>query len=487
MKKLLAVITAHNRRESLVYLLGQISSQASVLKNRGVDIQVMIFHDGLTDMFDNMNLPGNVSYTQTLHLGKKHGKENYWLQIDNIFKFLKHLDYDYYLMLPDDSILLPNFFAKAIELWEVISDPKKACLNLYIDEARFMIRQWDVPVKPTVKGFGSRSLIHTGWVDMEMIFGKEFLEALNYEMFPVVNRDWQKNPALGSGVGHQISQRLHKKGLNIYQCHSSLSFQEAHPSVMNPIRGTDTVPKVNMRDRNSKIICGIATVHRRKKWLIEAVRSLSIQCDEIHIYLDDYLENTDPELRQIDSKCKLFFYNAIDTKYPLGSSGKFFGLSGRKNVYCFTADDDLVYPPDYTYKMVNRIEFNRRKRVVCAMGSIYHGIVDNYWQDRIKYSLFDQQNLYQIVNVPGTGCTAFHSDTLQLEQSDFMLHKDILELSDIWFACILKEKNIPALLVPHPGKWVINNPQYVETGSLYLRSRGQGKRIADKLDKHVLA
>ncbi|QNH57865.1 hypothetical protein, partial [Limnospira indica] len=65
--------------------------------------------------------------------------------------------------------------------------------------------------------FGEVEVFKTQWVDMLMLFERSFLEALDYRIQPISLSRWSKDPNLSSGVGQQISQKLHSLGFSLYQ------------------------------------------------------------------------------------------------------------------------------------------------------------------------------------------------------------------------------------------------------------------------------
>lgn len=74
----------------------------------------------------------------------------------------------------------------------------------------------------------------TQWFDLPgYLTDRDTLELLGYRIIPVPGIRWKRNPRASSGVGRQLTRRLHRRA-RIYQCYPPLIFHGSSDSVMNP-------------------------------------------------------------------------------------------------------------------------------------------------------------------------------------------------------------------------------------------------------------
>lgn len=197
-------ITTRNRPEMLLSLLKQLAEQNTEHK-----FTAFIFDDNSSEDYKEVikfcSENKNLIYSKTCNY---FGKKNYWTLVNVVFSTLKYSEFDYFIQLQDDVVLCDNFIDKAIEAYEAIKDPKKISLYLHEGESRKDQPCW-TNVYPTK--FEGKEYSLTQWIDMcAFIVKKDFLEALNYEIQPIPESRWDKDPMLSSGVGQQISRRLYK-------------------------------------------------------------------------------------------------------------------------------------------------------------------------------------------------------------------------------------------------------------------------------------
>ena len=452
--KIQILITSYNRPELLLDLLKDIQLKAD---DHELDILIMDDHSDL-------------DYSKPVDYLLKHfkdqfyiyrnetnfGKKDYWLTIDKAFKFIGFDSYDYLIQLPDDVLLVPDFFNKAIEAFEAIDDPYKSCLNILNDYSRNGKSFW---TKQTIKdvSFGDHKFVYTGWVDMCFIASPHFLNLLDHEMHEV-KHSWSGKENLSSGVGMQISQRLvNDLKTNIYQVNKSLVIHEDHPSVMHPFHRQENPLMSN--HYTDKITATIATMKGRELSLQETILSIIDQVDEIHIYLNDI--DVVPSYC-VHQKIKCFLSN--DYCGDLGDAGKFF-TADQITGYHFTIDDDIVYPSNYVSFLIQKIEEYSRTLVVSCHGRLFDNLpVASYYNDHTKaFSCLRQVDEDEFAHVVGTGVLAYHTDTLNLDLSIF----EFSNMADIWFSKYCNENKIPRLIVEHAAGWIKLSKFFDASGSIF--------------------
>jgi len=207
--RVLINITSYNRLPMLANLVTQLDGY-----------KIAIFDDNSDfSQLDNMY---RFEYT--------HGKKEAWKKFNTIFEINRKLwldSFDYFIFLPDDVVLCDYFINKAINLWDGIEDNKKICLSFS------SVERTKNPCFTEVKAIDCGNVIKTQWVDMMFICGKEFINKVKLE--PVDPKRWDRIKTLSSGVGSQISHKLHNEGYNLYNTKEDLVEHIGNEcSLMNP-------------------------------------------------------------------------------------------------------------------------------------------------------------------------------------------------------------------------------------------------------------
>ena len=208
--RILTIITSYNRKESLINLVDKLEKQ-------NTDI---IIYDDCSDF-----QPFTPNYVKFKF---NYGKEYLWLKFKYIFKDIPK-NYDYYIFLPDDVDIQPNFIENCVELWGGLEDENKISLSILTD-SRTEKPNW-TNFKPIIKN----EYIQTQWNDLCFICEKEFF---NIEIQPISIKRWvilqkELNIHLGSGLGGQISRYLNDKGKTMYHTKKSLVNHLKGDSKMN--------------------------------------------------------------------------------------------------------------------------------------------------------------------------------------------------------------------------------------------------------------
>jgi len=220
------LINTYNRHESLLNLIKSIHT---------IDgkVDIYIVDDGSDPPIQDYSkiIKWN-PYIHVYYQGNK-GKEYYWQTCNYLFDWVRDTHYKYYYMLPDDVVVPEDFLVKTQDLWGEIKadDPTLITLNLITD--RIGIKCW-TNYAPTWKP--KYNAWKTQWVDMAfMTDGRFFKEMLK---IPIIKRDWDTRPMLGSGVGSWISRHFHSRGSSMYMGeHGFVEFQHSHK--LSKMHGTN--------------------------------------------------------------------------------------------------------------------------------------------------------------------------------------------------------------------------------------------------------
>ena len=141
--------------------------------------------------------------------------------------------------------------------------------------------------------------------------------------------------------------------------------------------------------------------------------------------------------------------------------------------YVIHMDDDVLYPDDYVAVMRQAVDRYRRKAIVCAHGSLVTASrVNNYYEDRVCLHFKKSVLVDEPVHVPGMICAAYHTDTIQLQHSDFMGEHT---QDDIYMAVQCQRQKVPVICIARRGMWIQPNPDVTAKGSICDRRSGRSK------------
>ena len=437
--RLLFLITTYNRS----YYLKNVVKQIQDNKEHDISIYIYDDHSDVKHRAVNMSFDRkNITYYCS---GQNLGKKGYWKVWDDILKYVKAISkFDYYFIIPDDFILTKDFINESIKQYEDINDPNKICLSLFIERERVDSTNW-VEGQSELVQFGGTHYYRTQWMDMCAIVKYDFFKALGFNIKKVSESRWAESDVIGSGVGAQITKRLNKEN-HLYHVANSLCYEEEHESKMNPNRTQSYTPQCNRRDVKSLIHAGIASIPARENLLKRTIQSLIYQVDLIFVYLNNYIE-----VPEFCKHKKIIVFRSQDYG-DRGDAGKFFqfykgtpiGIYG----YYFGCDDDLIYPGDYIYNMINVIENNNRKCIVGLHGITLKQSVTDYYRDRQVIHCLGTNMSNTFVHLLGTGAMAFHTDTIKLNNQ---WHKN---MADISFGLEAQKQRIPMLCIKHEKDWL---------------------------------
>lgn len=205
----------------------------------------------------------------------------------------------------------------------------------------------------------------------------------------------------------------------------------------------------------SQITIGMASIPDRMKGMIRTLTTLLPSCDNFDLYLNDYpLGFSLPILE--DPKVNVF-----RSPPDLGARGKLY-MAHRTPGYYLTVDDDLVYPPNYVYNIVQGIEKYKRQAVVG-----YHGVLFAQRPDPMNpptRHLFSHQGMLERdmpVHMLGTGLMGYHSDTLMFGWREMQPGK--IDEQVAWRA---QDTRTPLIVLAHPSRWVVEDDSLKYRGAL---------------------
>lgn len=221
------------------------------------------------------------------------------------------------------------------------------------------------------------------------------------------------------------------------------------------------------------ITASLSTVSWRAESLPRTVASILPQVDRLNVFLQGY-----PSAPACLDDPKVTIVHGQDQPkwLALGGSAKFYWLcSGLvASGYHFTIDDDIVYPPDYVRRCIERIDRHGRKVAVGYHGVVYRDPCRNVFRDRDGWRFADACPEDSYVHVIGTGTLAHHTSTLKLSYEDFGAGNSC----DIWFGIACQNQRVPLLCLARPTGYLTSDRELDQDERAVSAQRGQGERQA---------
>jgi len=201
------------------------------------------------------------------------------------------------------------------------------------------------------------------------------------------------------------------------------------------------------------VVASLCSIPERAELLRQTLASLAPQVDALHVYLDRY-EAVPDSVRDCHPQVTVY----LSRDYPgLRDNGKFLPFAAQQaDCYYFTADDDIVYPPDYVACLVRRIEHYGRQAVVGVHGVLLPENAQRYFTGYRKVLVF-RRGLERdaLVNNLGTGTVAFHSALLKGLDLDFFREAG---MADLYLSLFCKQRSVPMVAVARPDEWLQELP-----------------------------
>lgn len=198
---------------------------------------------------------------------------------------------------------------------------------------------------------------------------------------------------------------------------------------------------------NEQITVSMATIPEREIGMECTIEALLPQCDHFDVCLNGY---------PIGYYNKIFDdpkVNVIRQPRETGPRGKFY-YAARTCGYFITADDDIVYPPNYVWTTIQGIEKYKRQAVVA-----FHGLFYAEPQDGMQPSTYLLVHMAGdvskdvIVHHLGTGTMGYHTDLLRIKWHQLLPGK-----IDDQVGWIMQQSRIPAIVLAHQKGWLEENP-----------------------------
>ena len=222
-------------------------------------------------------------------------------------------------------------------------------------------------------------------------------------------------------------------------------------------------------NKMKKIFC-INSLEKRKTNLISILPNILKQCDILHINTIGY--ELDLGNLKINNKEKI-----ITKKFSsLGSEGRLLYYNDyNDNDYYFTIDDDILYPENYSSRLIEAHNKNKNS-VICVHGSSLLNKQNPDYRKRNVIHFSSPLSKITKVEFPGVGTSCFKKGELRIKYDDFK----VKNMSDPFIGVFSKNQGISIYCVDRPKNWlkqlgehgvrIFGNNQYNEINNL-LKNR----------------
>ena len=476
MAKTLICITSYNRQESLARLLANLMNDS-----RPGEVDIIVFDDRSDD--GTAELLQRVGKLARHTIATTHrGKAGFWHTFQDIFDYIKNAEpYDYYMILPDDVLPCADFVNKAIQAFD---ESGCICLSPLLTNRSLLpgISRWgNKPIERKPWGY----LTH--YFDCCGIMRREFFEVLNWHMMEILP---SADPYRSSGVGRQITTRLQAANKPMGHVHRTLLTLTEHDSVMNDLERQRHPMYADWQDN---VPC--VDVHMAALWrgghVVQTAESLlqQVELATLFVTLNNFTKEQDAETRkQLKLLSQMYGKKVVirKGKNAKGSNEKLSQLSKSTAPYIAFADDDIVYPDDYLFRLIGGC--NARNGAVSLHGSRLTAFPTNgYYAEGARRVFSCTGNVVEDVwvDILGTGCSLMRREWLtDAEWADLYKSAPETSMDDLVLSCLLSHKGINRYVLEHRFNLIRLKPREEGDDYVYERYRNADSEQVAYLNAH---
>jgi hypothetical protein len=455
-------IKSYNRPRHLSNLLMDLHRQATQFD---IALDVVVFDDASTVPMTAPRAIVDEAGWRWVAAEDNHGKQGAWAWHNQMYDSLRDVTEQAFIYFFDDDMrLCDQFFGTSLTMWGRVNDPDKATLHLMVDSSRQNASCW-TGVQPRKL---DRHLRRTQWVDGSFLCQRRTLDALKFSLNEIGADRWKTHPERSTGVGQQISHRLHDLGLGLYQTCLSLVVHASSESYYNPKeRKATPLQTVNFIDgvaackrlmRAEDIECSLATIPSRVQTLKQVTELLYDQVDRLRVYLNGY-----DEVPAFLDRPRITAVLSQKAMGDIGDRGKFYWCEEASG-YQLTVDDDIHYPANYVDRIVAGLERYNLRAVVGVHGVVFKNLefeqVESYYKSRTVTHFSLKLDRDMAAHLVGTGTLGYHPSSLQLKLRDF----PAANMADIWVGRQTQRQKVPVVTISRAVGWMRPLPT---EGSIY--------------------
>jgi len=212
------------------------------------------------------------------------------------------------------------------------------------------------------------------------------------------------------------------------------------------------------------VTASLATIPNRVTPLKEMVDSIIDQVDILQVYLNGFEDKEIPVYLFKENKVRIYRSQEEDFG-DRGDAGKFFNVQNIHGWH-FVCDDDIHYPKDYVSSMIQKCEKYQRRFVVgCHGGDFNKFPVNDAYKDRRNMAHYKKSEVKEdyLVHFLATNSVCFHSDTIDLHESDFPK----ANMADIWLGLACQCKQVGMLNRAKVMGWIQDCANYDPWDSIF--------------------
>lgn len=467
--RVLVAITSYNRNYSLMLLIEKLLDEPNV--------DIVIFDD----KSDKPLTIGNKRVTKLTN-PEHRGKAGFWKTYNDIFAYCKEHEYDYYIILPDDVELCPEFVKECIAAYENAGKP--ICLSPLVTNRTLLpgISRWG---RKPIERKDSYYLTH--YFDCCTVCRRDFFEALNWMLVPIVP---SADPYKSSGVGRQITLRLQEKGKRMCHVERTLLSLVETESVMNALERKRHPMVANWEDNYECVDVHMASLYRGGH-LLKTLQTICGQPEVATVYvtLNNYTQpqykETMDGIKDLQKQfgCKIVTRRAKNQK---GSNEKLSQLSKSTAPYIAFADDDILYPQDYFLRLIHGYRLHNG-------GVAFHGGILKRFPTDKYYDGGREMRSWNIsvpedckVDIIGSGVGLIRREWFT-DTELASLYKDAptTSMDDIILSCVLSQKGIERWVLAHPARIIAIKPKCPDDNYVYDRYKNDDAAQVEYINEHL--
>ena len=217
------------------------------------------------------------------------------------------------------------------------------------------------------------------------------------------------------------------------------------------------------------MIAGMASIPSRREILRVSLESILPQVDQVHLVLNGYGDI--PEWLNNERI-------TVITDSEVGDhsdNAKFLGMNKYKECIYFSIDDDILYPKDYTSKLLDAISYYGGNAAVGVHGSLVDSRANAFLSRRTIAFMKALENDMPCSYV-GTGTLAIRRSIMPHSPISIFPQKGA---SDLFLARYLKFHQIPVICVRRPEGWLRDLPNL--SGHTLWKQGQKNHKIQDML------
>lgn len=209
-----------------------------------------------------------------------------------------------------------------------------------------------------------------------------------------------------------------------------------------------------------RLVAGMASIRRRESSLNLVVHSLAPQLDTLFLYLNDY-DHIPAWLGQFKNVIPILSTHALG---DIGDSGKFYMLpqSQGQDVYFFTVDDDIIYPPSYIANSILGLARYDGQAICTYHGRLFYDTalpLRGYFNSHLQKQklLHFNADVYtdETVHFGGTGVMCMDLRHISIPFNIFNKERNA---ADIFVGCYCQLNKMPIVVLAHRKHWLLPSP-----------------------------